>query len=110
MPTSYPDSAQETAVIPLRTLLHRERIEGRRRHLRAELADILHPPCEFAWEIGCGHGHFLTAYALEHSDTVCIGIDIMGERIQRALRKRDRARLSNLFFLHAEARLFLETL
>ena len=64
----------------------------------------------FTWEIGCGHGHFLTAYAQTHPDEVCIGIDIVGERIGRAVRKRDRAKLANLHFFHAEARLFLETL
>ena len=64
----------------------------------------------FIWEIGCGHGHFLTAYAQTHPDEVCIGIDIVSERIGRAIRKRDRAKLTNLHFIHAEARLFLETL
>src|SRR4051812_31933278 len=32
------------------------------------------------------------------------------DRIERALRKRDRAALANLFFLRTEARFFLETL
>ena len=32
------------------------------------------------------------------------------DRIRRATRKRDRARLGNLHFIQAEARLFLETL
>jgi tRNA (guanine-N7-)-methyltransferase len=64
----------------------------------------------FVWELGCGHGHFLTAYAQAHPHLRCIGIDIASERIERALRKRDRARLANLFFVQADARLFLETL
>lgn len=64
----------------------------------------------FVWELGCGHGHFLNAYAAAHPEKVCVGIDIVGERIERALRKRDRAGLQNLHFIHAEARLFLGVL
>jgi tRNA (guanine-N7-)-methyltransferase len=62
------------------------------------------------WEVGCGHGHFLTAYAQTHPQQLCLGIDIVGERIERANRKRDRAGLTNLHFIRAEARLFLEIL
>ncbi len=64
----------------------------------------------FTWEIGCGHGHFLTAYAQAHPKETCIGVDIVSDRIERAVRKRDRAKLANLHFLHADARLFLEQL
>jgi tRNA (guanine-N7-)-methyltransferase len=39
-----------------------------------------------------------------------VGVDIIGERIIRAIRKRDRARLKHVHFFHAEARLFLEAL
>jgi tRNA (guanine-N7-)-methyltransferase len=60
--------------------------------------------------VGCGHGHFLTAYAAAHSEKTCIGVDLVGERVARALRKRDRAGLTNLHFVQVEARLFLETL
>lgn len=91
-----------------RTADFRQRMEQRRHDLRQELDSILRSEAPFVWEIGCGHGHYLTAYAQAHPDVVCIGIDIMGERIERAQRKRDRARLDNLFFIHADARLFLE--
>src|SRR5262245_42435766 len=93
-----------------RTLTHLAEMDGRRRTLRAELAQIFTEPRTFVWELGCGHGHFLAAYAQANPHVLCIGIDIVGERIRRALRKRDRAQLKNLFFLHAEAYLFLETL
>lgn len=83
---------------------------ARRRDLRACLANILPPRTRFTWEIGCGHGHFLTAYAQAHPHELCVGIDIVSERVGRAVRKRDRARLPNLHFIHAEARLFLEML
>lgn len=64
----------------------------------------------FVWEVGCGHGHFLTAYAAAHDEQPCIGVDIAGDRIARAGRKRDRAQLEHLHFLQGEARLFLEAI
>jgi tRNA (guanine-N7-)-methyltransferase len=92
------------------TLSHPERLELRRAALRQSLAKILPANGRFIWELGCGHGHFLTAYAQAHPDSTCIGIDLMSDRIARATRKRDRARLAHLSFLQAEARLFLECL
>ena len=86
-------------------------IDERRRGLAADLAAIF--PAgkgEFLCEIGCGHGHFLTAYAAEHPDVTCLGLDLVGDRIERAVRKRDRANLGRLHFIQAEARLFLEVL
>ena len=85
-------------------------LEERRRELRARFASIFQFHKQFVWEIGCGHGHFLTAYAAKHPDRLCIGIDIATERVDRAVRKRDRAQLVNLHFIQAEARLFLEAL
>jgi tRNA (guanine-N7-)-methyltransferase len=86
-------------------------IEERRRGLGAELTAIF-PRGEgtFHCEIGCGHGHFLTAFATANPTVTCIGIDLIGDRIDRARRKRDRAGLRNLHFIQAEARLFLEQL
>lgn len=86
-------------------------IDERRRGLAADLAAIF--PAgkgEFLCEIGCGHGHFLTAYAAEHPDVTCIGLDLVSDRIERARRKRDRAGHPRLHFIQAEARLFLEVL
>lgn len=61
-------------------------------------------------EIGCGHGHYLTAYAAAHSEEFCVGIDLIAERIARAGRKTDRARLPNIAWVQAEASLFLAAL
>ena len=102
------DAADSKARLAARTVEYRQRMAQRRLDLGQELGALLGQALSFTWEIGCGHGHYLTAYAEAHPDQLCIGIDIMGERIERALRKRDRARLANLHFLHAEARLFLE--
>jgi tRNA (guanine-N7-)-methyltransferase len=80
----------------------------RRKALQDELVQIMPSGGTFVWEVGSGHGHFLAAYAAAHPDRLCIGVDIASERIERALRKRDRARLGNLHFLRADARFFLQ--
>ncbi len=85
-------------------------LEQRRVELRDQLAPIATARTPLVWEVGCGHGHFLTAYAAAHPEKICVGIDLIGERIERAGRKRDRAKLGNLHFIQAEARLFLEML
>lgn len=64
----------------------------------------------FVWEVGCGHGHFLAAYARAHPEQPCIGVDIASDRIARAVRKRDRAQLTHLHFVQGDARVFLEAL
>lgn len=61
-------------------------------------------------ELGCGHGHYLNAYAAAHPDEFCVGLDLLEDRIERATRKADRARLANLTFVQAEAALFLAAL
>ena len=73
----------------------------RRESLRAEVARLLPPQAHFVWEIGCGHGHFLTAYAQTHPEEYCLGIDINLERIRRATKKRNRAGLGHLHFVRA---------
>jgi len=65
---------------------------------------------EVVWEVGCGHGHFLNAYAAAHPNALCIGIDIEKDRITRADKKKKRAKLANLHFLRADASDFLDTL
>jgi tRNA (guanine-N7-)-methyltransferase len=89
-----------------------EAIHSRRlADLRAALAATLPAPApRFVLEIGCGNGHFLTAYAAAHPDRLCVGLDLRLERIQKALRKRDRAGLGNLQFLRCEAMDFLHEL
>jgi tRNA (guanine-N7-)-methyltransferase len=79
--------------------------------LRAAMAAVLPPSqTQLVLEIGCGNGHFLTAYAAAHPARLCVGIDLRLERITKALRKRDHASLSNLHFLRCEARDFLHEL
>jgi tRNA (guanine-N7-)-methyltransferase len=92
-----------------RTTEHLARISGQRDELRAQLLEILRPGGNFVWEVGSGHGHFLTAYAAAHPGEFCIGVDIASDRVGRANRKRERARLPNLHFLFADAADFLAT-
>lgn len=77
--------------------------EQRRAELRAVLRPLLAGRTRLILEIGCGHGHFLEAYAAAHPASFCLGIDIMSDRVNRGTRKRDRARLDNLAFVHAAA-------
>lgn len=89
---------------------HLGRMSALREALRAELAGVLPASGAIVLEVGCGHGHFLTAYAQAYPDRHCIGIDINLDRVLRGERKRKRAQLPNLHFVRAEAQLFLEVL
>ena len=86
-----------------RTTAYLAKIASRRTSLRDLLVPLLPPGSRFVWEIGCGHGHFLNAFAAAHPGRLCLGLDIVRDRIERATRKRDRARLDNLHFFLAEA-------
>ena len=85
-------------------------VERRRDELRMQLPRVLPQREPFVWEIGSGHGHFLTAFAAAHPDVQCIGIDISLDRVSRAMRKQERAGLGNLHFLLADAADFLAAL
>jgi tRNA (guanine-N7-)-methyltransferase len=85
-------------------------VASRQETLRKTNLTLLAGLRTFVLEIGCGHGHMLSAYAATHPDEICIGIDIIADRIDRADRKKNRARLSNLHFVHASAADYLETI
>jgi len=95
---------------PSRSSEHTERVADRREQLRATLREVITGPAEFVWEVGCGHGHFLAAYAASHPKQQCIGIDISSDRVARANRKRERARLGNLHFILADGEDFLSVM
>jgi tRNA (guanine-N7-)-methyltransferase len=92
---------------------HRAVIE-RDRHRRELLAGtcralfLQHNP--EVLEIGCGHGHFLAAYAAAHPTQCCAGIDLITKRLQKSDRKREKRDLNNLHFLKAEGREFIDAL
>lgn len=86
-------------------------VESRLSRLRDELPPVLPPPpASITLEIGCGHGHFLARYAEAHPARFCLGVDILNDRLERAMKKRNRAGLTNLHFHKAEATELLECL
>ena len=54
-------------------------------------------------EVGCGHGHFLTAYAAAHPGESCVGVDLLRERLERAAKKSARLRLDNIWWIKGDA-------
>ncbi|CAM3132152.1 tRNA (guanine(46)-N(7))-methyltransferase TrmB [Rariglobus hedericola] len=78
--------------------------------LRALLAPLLETKLPLTLEIGSGHGHYLTAYAQAYPERYCIGIDLIGDRLDRSARKSDRAKLKNISWLRADVGVFLEAL
>jgi len=95
---------------PVRAAEHLARITQWDTSLRAACAALFPAPAAFSWEVGSGHGHFLTAYAAANPGRLCVGVDLAADRIARAERKRKRAGLANLHFLQAEAGAFLKAL
>ena len=77
-------------------------LENRRREVTTILEAIVEAHPTITLELGCGHGHFLTAYAGAHRNEFCLGIDRQGNRITRSLRKQGHADLPNLRFVRAE--------
>ncbi len=86
--------------------IHHHRIQ----QVRDALASVplLHPALTL--EVGCGHGHFLTAYAAVHPSEHCIALDIIADRLERAERKTTKAGLTNVNWLRASAAEFLEAI
>lgn len=92
---------------------HRRYLEARTRRircLRGFLGRKYPMKASLDLEIGCGHGHFLAAYASRHPRRECLGIDLVTRRIHRACRKRDKRQLPNLEFLKAEVTEFMEAM
>lgn len=83
------------------------RVEKRQQELRDSLQALFTHPAELTFEVGCGHGHFLAAYAQAHPDNICLGVDIRSRRIRLAQAKSEKRRIKNLHFIKAEA---IETL
>lgn len=85
-------------------------VAARQAALRTELAGTLSPGASIVLEIGSGHGHFLTRYAAEHPQKLCVGVDLIGERIGRARKKATRGKLTHCHFIQAEARELIDAL
>jgi tRNA (guanine-N7-)-methyltransferase len=89
---------------------HAAAVAARRNQLKGVVAEILARDRPFVFEVGCGNGHFLTAYAQTHPDEVCVGVDQSKDRIERSEKKRQRLGQGNVFFIRAEAADFLAAL
>lgn len=87
-----------------------EKQKLRKAALKAECAKAFKNVNRILFEAGCGHGHWLTSYAEQNPEQVCVGIDLIAGRIRKAILKRDKRGLSNLHFFKAELTEFMEVL
>ena len=83
--------------------VHKMRVEARKARLRAELDTLLAGREKIQLEIGCGHGHWITDFAANQAESFFVGVDLIGDRIERANRKAQRAGLGNIAFIKSEA-------
>jgi tRNA (guanine-N7-)-methyltransferase len=86
--------------------IHQDRVS----QLKATLATLPLVRPALTLEIGCGHGHFLTAYAAKNPSEHCVAVDIILERLEKARRKTDAAGLTNVSWIRATAEDFFEAL
>ena len=63
---------------------HQQRVAQRKSLLNAKLKLCLSGKARIVLEIGCGHGHWLTDFAAANKEVPCVGIDLIGNRIERA--------------------------
>lgn len=71
--------------------------------LERQLECVFPADAALTLEVGCGHGHYLTAFAEQHPDANCLGVDLVTRRIEKACAKRDKRNLKGLHFLKADA-------
>ncbi len=84
--------------------------EDRISSLRGLLEEKIKSDQPMVFEVGCGHGHWLTSYAESHPGHFCIGVDVLTRRIELAKAKVAKRRLENILFLKAEALEALEAI
>lgn len=77
-------------------------VHERREALHQHLHKLYPDPCALTFEAGCGHGHYLAAYAAAHPEETCLGIDLVTKRVEKANRKVEKRDLHNARFLKAE--------
>lgn len=86
------------------------RVAERQGALRTKLAALIPSNASITLEVGSGHGHFLTRYAAEFPQRLCLGVDLISDRIRRSKRKAERAKLAHCHFVQAEARELIDAL
>ncbi|MBK1879512.1 tRNA (guanosine(46)-N7)-methyltransferase TrmB [Pelagicoccus mobilis] len=82
---------------------HLDWVKQRREKLKGELTAMFPEPTNLSLEIGCGHGHWLVAFAENHPEKKCLGVDLIGDRVERAEKKARRAEQGDARFLRGEA-------
>jgi len=82
----------------------------RKAALKETLAFLKVDSMPIIFEIGCGNGHYLTAYSKKHPEKLCVGIDVFSHRLRRSNSKKNNNELKNLHFIKAEASEFIEML
>lgn len=87
-----------------------ERRNARIENLRKECAPIFDISKNITFEIGCGKGHYLSAYAAAMPQETCVGIDLISERVRDGMRRAKNKNAPNAFFVKAEALEFLEAM
>ena len=65
---------------------------------------------KITFEIGCGKGHYLSAYGAAHKNELCVGIDLISSRIRDGERKNEKLGNSNVYFIKAQSGEFLEAM
>ncbi|MGF1452667.1 MAG: tRNA (guanine(46)-N(7))-methyltransferase TrmB [Opitutales bacterium] len=85
-------------------------VERRREGLRADIATWWADGEPVTLELGCGHGHYLTAFAEAHPEERCVGLDLVTKRVEKGRAKSEKRGLAKLHFAKADVREFLELL
>ena len=78
--------------------------------LRVICDEIFSRSQNISFEIGSGKGHWLSSYAAANPNEICVGIDIINERVKDAQRRARNKNADNAFFYKAEASEFLEAM
>jgi len=66
-----------------------ERIQN----IKQECAYVFENSKSITLEIGCGKGHYMSAYAAAFPEETCIGIDLISERVRDSQRRAQRGRV-----------------
>ena len=83
-----------------------QRIEN----IKQECSYVFEKSKSITLEIGCGKGHYMSAYAAAFPEETCIGIDLISERVRDSQRRAKNKNALNAHFFKAEAFEFLEAL
>jgi tRNA (guanine-N7-)-methyltransferase len=87
-----------------------KRSEERKETISCYFQECIPDQGKIVFEAGCGHGHWLTSYAMENPKHICLGIDLIAGRVDKANKKKEKRDLKHLHFIKAELGEFLEVL